>query len=281
MTLTRKKISAFIICQDEEKNIRRCLESIKWCDEIVIIDSGSKDETLSICREYHGQVLERAWPGFVEQKQFGLAQCSHEWVLNIDADEEVSPELAQELQQILEQDAKGQISADAFELSRVVFYLNKWWTKGGWYPEWRLRMMRKSSATWGGENPHERAIISGKVSRLKGELRHYTYSDISDHVRSLNTLSSVSAQSMFNRGLNSNFLSLLVNPVSRFTKFYFLKRGYREGFPGLIVALLEGYYVLLKYIKLWEVSHRARSSAQALPKPALPNPAELKLRSVD
>ena len=238
---------------NEEQNIRRCLESIKWCDEIVVVDSGSTDETLSICREYTDRIFERNWPGFVEQKRFALTQCVHEWVLNVDADEEVSPELRDELIEVLSADMKQQVEQSGYYLLRVVFYLNRWWRKGGWFPEYRLRFFRRKATSWGGEDPHEKALVTGKIAKLNTELRHYTYADMSQHARSLNLLSSVAAASMHSRGEDSTLLQMLLNPVYRFIKFYIIKKGFLEGLPGFIVALLEAYYVFLKYAKLWEM----------------------------
>jgi len=256
----RPKISAFIICLNEEKNIRRALDSVKWCDEIVIIDSGSTDETLSICREYTDKIHSRAWPGYVEQKRFGLSQCTSEWVLNLDADEEVSPELRDEIVTALNSRQSINAEVNGFKLLRVVFYLGRWWRKGGWQNEYRLRVVRREFAAWGGEDPHEHATVQGKVLKLKGELRHYTYKDIAGHVQSLNSLSSAAAMSMFAKGKRASAIKILLNPCARFIKFYLIKKGFREGRAGLIVAHLEAYYVFLKYVKLWELWRKSKNA---------------------
>ncbi|NDC39061.1 MAG: glycosyltransferase family 2 protein [Proteobacteria bacterium] len=254
-TPQKPRISAFVICFNEEQKISRCLESLHWCDELLVIDSGSTDRTVEIAQRCKARVIHNPWTGFLAQKQFGLSQCQGDWVLNIDADEEVSPELAAEIQQKIQ---VLDCAENGFELLRVVFYLNRWWRKGGWYPEFRLRLMRRNVASWGGEDPHEHAIVHGVVRRLRGELRHYTYDSISDHVRSLNNHSSVAAQSLYRRGNSASALAILSRPAARFFKFFLLKRGFREGFAGLFVALMEAFYVFLKYLKLWELRRSNR-----------------------
>lgn len=215
------------------------------------MDSGSTDRTLEIARQYSVKVLHNTWAGFLAQKRFGLAQCQGDWVLNIDADEEVSPELAAEIRAAISEPG---LQLCGFELLRVVFYLGKWWRKGGWYPEYRLRVLRRSTASWGGEDPHEHAIVDGPTRRLRGELRHYTYDSIFDQVRSLNSHSSVAAQSLHRKGAQSSVTKILSRPVGRFLKFYLVKKGFLEGIRGLFVALMEAVYVFLKYLKLWELN---------------------------
>lgn len=247
------KISAFVICLNEERNIRRCLESLAWCNELIVIDSGSTDKTLEICDELGVKVLFNPWSGYRDQKQFGLNQCSNEWCLSLDADEVVSSELAQEIPMVLS--ASGNSAVNGFELLRVVFHLGRWWRKGGWYPEYRLRLVRKDKTVWGGDDPHDHAIVAGETRRLRGELLHYTHTDLADQIRSMNNFSSIAARSIIAKGGRFSLLKLLANPVARFLKFYFLRKGYREGMPGFIVAVLEGYYAFLKYAKVWELRH--------------------------
>ncbi len=214
------------------------------------MDSGSTDRTLEICREYTTKVVHRPWSGFVEQKRFALGLCTSDWVLNIDADEEVSVELQQEILETLSL-TRNEIAG--YELSRVVFYLGKWWRKGGWYPEHRLRLLLRSVTSWGGEDPHEKAIVAGQTARLRNELRHFTYQDISDQIRSLNSHSSAAARSLHRKGERFLVPRMFINPLMRFLKFYLLRKGYREGLRGLMVAVLEGYYVFLKYAKAIEL----------------------------
>ena len=253
-------VSAFIVCMNEESQIRRCLESVSWCNEIIIVDSGSTDKTLEICREFTDKVLFRSWTGYVDQKKFALEQCKSQWVLNIDADEEVSPELKKEMLLLLSDDKKNRLPINGYQLSRVVYYLNRWWRHGGWYPEFRLRLCRKEATSWGGVDPHEKAVVTGKTIRLKGELYHYTYSDLTDQIARLNKFSSSAAKSIFGQGHRTTIAEILGRPVFRFIKFYIFKQGFRDGIAGLIVALLESYYVFLKYAKVWELQRQKKPS---------------------
>jgi len=250
-------ISAFIVCKNEAATMARCLSSLAWCDEIVVVDSGSTDSTLEICAQHNCRATHRDWSGYVEQKAHALSLCTRPWILNLDADEEVSPELRTEIQDMLARDAHGEVREDGFELLRVVFYLGRWWRHGGWHPERRLRLARRDKVTWHGEEPHEHARVPGAVSRMSGELRHYTYRDIADHVSRLNAHSSAAARSLHSKGKRARLTDLLFKPKARFLKFYVLRRGYREGLPGFLVACMEAVYVYFKYFKLWELNrHR-------------------------
>ncbi len=244
---------------NEESQIKRCLESVSWCNEIVIVDSGSTDRTLEICKQFSDKILFRSWTGYVEQKAYALQQCTSDWVLNIDADEEVSDELKNEIINLLQQDKKERIPFNGFQCSRVVFYLNRWWRHGGWYPEFRLRLCRRTDTSWGGVDPHEKALVQGATKKLKGELYHYTYSDMKDQINRLNKFSTSAAKSIFNHGHRTNVLEILGRPIFRFMKFYLFKQGFRDGTSGLIVALIESYYVFLKYAKVWELQREARA----------------------
>lgn len=241
-------ISAFVVCCNERDNIARCLKSILWCDEIIVIDSGSTDGTVEICKSFPVTLIQRPWPGYVEQKRFGLKQCTSDWVLNIDADEEVSPALRDEVQSTIRDDGNH---LAGYEVPRVVFHLGKWWRKGGWHPEFRLRLMRREAASWDGDDPHEHAVVNGAVGRLQEELRHFTYRDIEDQVRSLNVLSSAAAKSLLKKGIRVSLVAVLLRPPIRFLKFYFVRQGFREGVPGLLVAVLDAVYVFLKYAKAY------------------------------
>ena len=251
------KISAFIVCLNEAHQIRRALESIRFCDEIIVVDSGSTDQTLEIAKEFTDKIFFRAWTGFVEQKTYALGLCSNEWVINIDADEVVTQPLQDEINYWIRSGKAEEAFIDGFMINRVVFHLGKWFRKGVWYPEYRLRVMRKSKTTWGGNDPHERAVVEGKTVKLKGELEHYSFESLSDHINRLNRYSSLVSAVLARKGKKASFLDIMIRPIARFIKGFFIKRGFLEGFPGFVVCVLESYYVFLKYIKLWEINRRA------------------------
>ena len=177
--------------------------------------------------------------------------CTHEWVLNIDADEEVSPELRKEIEAVVNGTQTETING--YYISRVVYYLGRWWRNGGWYPEFRLRLVRRNKASWGGRDPHEKALVTGETAYLNGELYHYTYQNMYDQVRRLNTHAKSAAQSMYEEGQTTSVLGILAKPFTRFVKHFILKKGYRDGLPGFLIAVLESYYVFLKYAMLWEL----------------------------
>src|SRR6266446_10404587 len=227
---TRAPLSCTIICYDEEEGIRAALESVKWCDEIVVVDSFSTDRTVEICREYTDRIFQREWPGFVEQKAFALEQTRCAWVLNLDADERVSPELRREIEGVLRSP-----DADGYYVPRLVHYLGRWWYRGGWYPDYRLRLFRRVRVRWGGVNPHEKVLIEGRTRRLSGSLLHFTYADVSAHLLTVNRLTDISSVEALKRGRVSA-ARLLLRPTWRFLRSLFIDRGILEGWPGLFVA---------------------------------------------
>ena len=254
----RARLSCTIICYDEEANIRGALESVKWCDEIVVVDSFSRDRTVEICREYTDRIYQREWPGFVEQKAFALEQARHPWVLNLDADERVSPELRREIEATL-----GDPRADGYYIPRLVYYLGRWWHRGGWYPDYRLRLFRRDHVVWGGVDPHEKVILHGRSARLRGALYHYTYRDIADHLATINGFTGVAARELRLRGRQTSVGDLLVRPLWRLVRYYVMRRGFTEGIAGLFVAQTAAFYVFTKYAKLWESTHAPSPSAAA------------------
>ena len=243
-------ISVCIVTHNEEDNIRDCLESVRWAKEIIVVDDYSDDNTVAICNEYTDRVIAHPWQGHVEQKNFCLQQASQEWVLCLDADERISPELREEIQREL---AAGE--RDGFYLPRKTYYLGRWITHGGWYPNYQLRLFKKARGRWGGDNPHDRVILDGRVGYLNGDIYHYTYRNISHHLQVIDSFTTIAAKVKRRKNVRFAVLRMLLHPPGKFLRMYFLKLGFLDGVPGFIVAVTGAFYVFLKYAKLWELKN--------------------------
>ena len=242
-------ISACIITYNEERNIQRCLESVKWVDEIVVVDSYSTDKTVDIVKKYTTHCIQRSWSGHVAQKNKALEYATNEWVLSLDADEWISPELKVEIEETLQ---KRALSWDGFIMPRSSFYLGRWIQHGGWQPDLKLRLFKKSKGRWGGKNPHDKVILDGKSKRLNNPIYHHNYRDLSHQIKTIESYSRISSAELFKDGQKFRFSDLLLRPPFRFFRDYFLKQGFRDGLPGLIIAVNTSFYVFIKYAKLWE-----------------------------
>jgi len=244
-----EKLSVTIITLNEEKKIRDALESVKWADEIVVVDSGSTDGTLDICREYTDRVYSNRWPGFVAQKNFATDKASHRWILSIDADERVTPELAEEIRRII-----ASPSADAYAVPRRVFYLGRWINHSGWYPDCKVRLFDRERCRWEGEQVHETVKVRGNAGYLRGDLTHYTFDSIEDHIRTMNSYTSLAARE-YKKDRDITRTDLAFRPVFTFFKSYLIKKGYKDGMPGFIISAAAACHVFLKYAKTWEVKN--------------------------
>ncbi|MBU6281234.1 glycosyltransferase family 2 protein [bacterium] len=242
----RQKLSCIVVTGNEIAHIRNCLESVAFADEIVVVDSFSTDGTHEVCREFTPRVLRRAWTGYRDQKAYALSQSTHPWILNVDADERVSPELRADVERVLTSDGRGY---DGFEIPRLVHYLGRWWRYGGWYPDLRLRLFRRERATWGGTDPHEHVILRGRIGRLDSPLWHFTYDDVADHVATIDRFTTIASRSGSRPPRRASWSSLVLRPAGRFLRFYVLKGGFRMGFPGLFAGISAAVYGHLKYAK--------------------------------
>jgi len=244
------KISAVVITFNEENNIEAALESVAGiAAEIVVVDSHSTDRTVKLARKFTDRVYERKWTNFADQKNFGDAHASHPWILSLDADERLSPELREEILALLneEPDAAG------FSTPRQVFYLGRWIRHSGWFPDRRVRLFRKDCAHWEGEYVHEKLVIAGEAGTLSGSIHHYTYRNISEHLVRIDRFSSLGAQKLYAAKKKCRWHHLLVLPSARFVKSYLLKLGFLDGFAGLVISVLNGYAIFVRYAKLREI----------------------------
>jgi hypothetical protein len=245
-------VTCIIVCQDEATQIAQALDSVTWCDEIVVVDGGSRDATPEIARQYTTRVMHNPWPGYRLQKQFALDASTSEWVLNLDADERVSDELANEIRRAL---AVVSDDVDGFAIPRLVSYLGRWWYRGGWYPRPVVRLVRRTATRWGGTDPHDRAEVNGRVLRLQAPIFHYTYDDVSDHLRTVSRLTAVGAGEV-PAGRRVGAGRLVVEPAWRFFRAYVIKRGFRDGLPGFFVAATDAFYVFLRWARVWDRERR-------------------------
>lgn len=250
MANSKPTLSAIVVCFNEEQRIEDCLESLRWCDEIVVVDSFSTDRTPEICRRYTDRFYQRPWTGYGDQKAHAHSLATKDWVLLVDSDERVTVALHQEILAALSADGNEYV---AYAVPRLVYYLRRWWWRGGWYPDYDIRLFRRERATWGGREPHEKILVDGKVRRLKHPLEHFTYKNIDDHIQRINRFTSISSGELKNAGGRWRLSDALLRPAVRFVRSYFLKRGFMEGFAGFYVALTAAVYVFLKYAKLWEL----------------------------
>jgi glycosyltransferase involved in cell wall biosynthesis len=245
--------SVCIIACNEERNLARCLESVAWADDrVVVVDARSQDATEAIARRMGARVVQHEYVGNVEQKNFALDQAKHDWVIALDADEALLPELAQEIRSALAEDGRG---ADGFLVNRITFHLGRWIRHGDFFPDWQLRVFRRSRGRWAGVNPHGRVEIGGRVDRLAGEVAHFSYRDLADQVERIQEFSRVQAAALFAAGRRARARDLWLRPIARFLRAYVLKQGFRDGMPGLLIALATAFHVFLKYAKLWELEH--------------------------
>jgi len=244
-----EKLSVTIITLNEEGKIRDALESVKWADEIIVVDSGSTDRTVEICRGYTDNIFHNKWPGFVAQKNFATDKASNRWILSIDADERITPALSEEIRGVLTAP-----KADAYAIPRRVFYLGRWINYSGWYPDRKVRLFNRDLCRWAGDQVHEQVLVKGRQDCLKGDISHFTFDSLADHIRTMNNYTSLAAMEQKGRAASS-VLHLLFRPFLAFIKSFFLKQGFRDGMPGFIIAVAAGCHVFYKYAKLWERKH--------------------------
>jgi glycosyltransferase involved in cell wall biosynthesis len=252
-------LSVAIVAMDEEANLARTLASVRWADEIVLVDSGSTDRTCEIAREYGCRVVTEPWRGYVAQKQYAIELCSKDWVLLLDADEEVSPELGAEIREAIT-DPKA---AGGYKLPRKNLFLGRWMRHGGFYPDPKLRLFRAGQGFVTGHDPHDRCELKPGVPQqtrqFKNALVHYTYPNLTLYLNHMNRYSSLGAQLAMAKGhRNFSLANIVVRPLATFIYNYFARLGFLDGREGLLLHLYHAGYVSWKYAKAWEFSRSAR-----------------------
>lgn len=247
-----KTISAIIITLNEEKNIDTCLESLKGvADEVIVIDSFSTDKTKEICLKYKVKFIEHEWEGYSKTKNYGNNLAVSDFILSVDADEALSPELRKSLLSL----KTGNSPHNAYELSRVTNYCGKWIKHGGWYPDKKVRLWKNRTAQWIGDIHEELELPANtEIGSLSGDLYHYSFHTVQQHERQIAKFTDIAAKNDYARGRKTNGIRIFLYPKWKFFRDYVLRMGFLDGYYGYIVCKMSAHASFLKYIKLNELN---------------------------
>jgi glycosyltransferase involved in cell wall biosynthesis len=245
------KLSVTIITLNEADHIAGAIDSAVWADEIIVVDSGSRDGTVDIARAKGARVVCREWPGYVDQKNHAAGLAAHDWIFSLDADERITPALAAEIQALLAADPPLR----GYRMPRVTFHLGRWIRTTDFYPDYQTRLYDRRAARWRGKYVHESVAVDGRAGRLRHELEHYSFRDLLDHLDRINHYTTLAARQMHEAGRRVGPLGLLVHPPAAFLRNYVLRRGFMDGTTGLMLSLVNATSVFLKLAKLWELQN--------------------------
>ncbi len=241
-------LSVVMVTGNEEERLRDALESVKRADEIIVVDALSEDRTVELAREYTEKVFLEEWKGFSAQKNSAIQKAEGDWILLLDADERVTPELWDEITEVI----MGDTGIAGYEMPRKSFFLGKWISHSGWWPDYTLRLFRRGAGRVSPRKVHERIEVDGPVGRLRNPLLHLTYQSISQFIRKADVYAGLSASEMAERGEQFSMTRLFFSPLATFIRMYIIQRGFLDGPHGFILAGLYSYYTFLKYARLWE-----------------------------
>lgn len=247
-------VTVTVITLNASQHIRQCLESVRWADEIVIVDSGSTDGTLTIVREFTDRIVQHDWAGYGPQKQFAVSQAKHDWILSLDADESLSPELAENIRRVLKEGPSFYV----YNLRRCNQFMGRWLRHGEGYPDVVLRLFERRHARWSDDLIHEKVIYDGHVGELAGDLLHKSENGIAAYLEKQNRYTTLQAERLYKQGVRAGIAQILFSPVVRFIKFYFIRRGFLDGLPGLVHILIGCFNSFIKYAKLMELNRRIK-----------------------
>lgn len=241
------KISACVISYNEEDKIEDCLKSLsKVADEIIIVDSLSTDKTIEIASKYTDQIYKQKFLGHVEQKNLAVSKANNDWIISLDCDERLTTELCDSILAV----KKLLNTADAYRMARRTFYVYRW-LNHCWYPDTKIRLFNRQTAKWGGINPHDRVEVNGKdIVTLKGDIQHFSFDSISEHLRTIDNFTEIGADEIVRRGRPVNVLTPWFRGLWTFLKLYIIKLGFLDGYAGLVVSVLSGFHVFIKYNKV-------------------------------
>jgi len=250
------KLTVTVITRNEAANIEAALASVRWADEILVVDSESTDDTAAIARRYATRVDVRPWPGYSAQKNYAAALAANDWILSLDADERVTPALAAEIQSLLQSEPPYR----GYRVPRVSHYLGRWIRGTDWYPDYQLRLYDRRAGEWNGRRVHESVALKGEPGRLTNDLEHHPYRDISDHLATIDRYTTLAAEQMRAEGRIPSLAGVALHPPFAFLRNYILRGGFKAGGAGFTVSMLNSYYVFLKLAKARE---RGSMSAKA------------------
>jgi glycosyltransferase involved in cell wall biosynthesis len=242
------KLSVTIITKNEAAHVKAALDSVAWADERIVVDACSTDATVDIARQLADRVVVREWPGYGAQKNFAASLAAHDWILSIDADERVTPALAASIRRAIDAPAH-----QAYRMSRVTRYFDRWIRSTDWYPDHQLRLYDRREGSWNAAPVHEGVIVDGTIGDLTGELEHFPYRDLADHLDTINRYTTLAARQLHESGRRASLFDLTVHPPLAFLRNYVAKAGIRDGSAGLVVSGMNAYYVFLKFAKLREL----------------------------
>ncbi|MDB5985621.1 MAG: glycosyltransferase involved in cell wall biosis [Nevskia sp.] len=255
--MSQPRLSVVIVAYNEADNIRACLDSVAWAEQRVVVDSGSTDGTVDIARTAGAEVLSTDWPGFGPQKNRAIQQARGRWVLSIDADERVTPELRAQIEDAL---SSADASIGAFELPRRSSFCGHWMAHGGWWPDHVTRLFRNGSARFSDDAVHERLLVDGNIGRLSQPLLHYTYRTLEQALQKLDRYSTLGARQAFAAGKRATPLTAIARGGWAFFRTYFLRLGLLDGWAGLMLAAYNGHTTYYRYLKLWLLCRGATQS---------------------
>jgi glycosyltransferase involved in cell wall biosynthesis len=247
------QISATIITLNEERNIARAIDSLGCADEVLVVDSGSTDHTREIAIRHGARVLEENWRGYAAQKNFAAGCAAHDWILSLDADEQVSPELAAEILSL----KKTGPAADGYSFPRLAQYLGRWIHHGGWYPDRKTRLYNRANAEWIGDYVHESVRVNGRVGELHSDLLHFTCDSLSEHLRTLDRYTTLAARELIGKEKSISLRQLALDPLWTLVRSYIVQLGFLDGPQGLAIAWMAALYTFLKYAKAMKALNHA------------------------
>ena len=251
-------VSVIVITQDEAAHIEAALRSVDWADEIVVVDSGSTDETVTLAQRFTDRVVTRSWTGYGAQKNYAAGLARNDWILSLDADERVTQALGIEIRNLVRDEPRNR----GYRMPRVAWYMGRWIRSTDWYPDYQLRLYDRRVARWSERRVHESVVVDGPVGTLRAQLEHFAYRDLSHHLAVMDRYTTLAAQQMLAEGRRAGALGLALHPPLAFLRNYVLRLGVRDRLPGFTISVLNAYYVFLKFAKLRELrSGHDRSAA--------------------